>query len=60
MLNHYWEKSYCCESLLDLEGMGLTQNCIIVGDFNTKIHINEKRGGSIVRDPSNKKLEDLM
>jgi hypothetical protein len=60
MSNSYREKEECWESLLGLEGMGYAQNCIIVGDFNTTIHIKEKRGGSIVRDPFREKMEDLM
>ena len=48
MLNSYREKTECWESLLGLEGMGYAQNCIIDRDFNTTIHIKEKRGGSIV------------
>jgi hypothetical protein len=33
---------------------------IIAGDFNTTLHHKEKKGGSIVRDPSREHLEDLI
>jgi hypothetical protein len=36
------------------------QNCIIGGDFNTTMHLTEKRGGSIVRDSSRERMEDLI
>jgi len=36
------------------------QNCITVRDFNTTMHPREKRGGSIVRDSSREKLENLI
>jgi hypothetical protein len=32
----------------------------VVCDFNTILHKFEKRGGSIVRDPMQEKMEDLL
>jgi len=45
---------------LGLGDFEYTQNCIIVGDFNTIMHLREKRGGSIVRDTSRKNMEHLI
>jgi hypothetical protein len=60
MPNNYWEKVECWDSLLGLGDSRFTQNCIIAGDFNTTMHLREKRGGSIVRDPSRENMEDLI
>jgi hypothetical protein len=60
MPNNYWEKVECWESLLGIKDAGFLQNCIIAGDFNTTMHINEKRGGSIVRDPFRERMEDMV
>jgi hypothetical protein len=43
-----------------IKDSGFHQNCIIVGDFNTTMHVQEKRGGSIVRDPSREIMEDMV
>ena len=40
--------------MIDLE------NIIIAGDLNLTLHSSEKRGGSAVRDPARKWVEDLM
>ena len=34
--------------------------CIIIGEFNTTISLEEKKGGSKFRDPFGERLEDLM
>jgi hypothetical protein len=43
MPNNYWEKIECWESLMRVKEVGLHQNCIIVGDFNTTLHQGEKK-----------------
>jgi exonuclease III len=60
MPNNYWEKAECWESLLGIRDIGFHQNCIIVGDFNTTMHLSEKGGGSIVIYPSRENMEDLV
>lgn len=60
MPNNYWEKVECWESLMSIRDIRFQQNCIIVADFNTTMHLNEKREGSVVKDPSKKKMEDLV
>ena len=50
----FWEAlNLLCE---DLQG----KDSIVVGDFNATKSQVEKRGVSIVRDPSGEKMEDLM
>jgi hypothetical protein len=39
---------------------GFRKNCIIVGNFNTTLHQNEKKGGSTIRDPFRECMEDLV
>jgi hypothetical protein len=39
---------------------GFQQNCIIARNFNTTLHQNEKKGGSIVRDPFREHMEDMV
>ena len=34
--------------------------CILAGDFNITISLEEKKGGSKVRDPFGERLEDIM
>jgi hypothetical protein len=58
--NNYWEKVECWESLLGIKDVGFQQNCIMAGDFNTTLHINEKNGGSIVIDPFMECIEYLV
>jgi hypothetical protein len=55
MPNNYWEKIECWDSLLGLVDTGYTQNCIIVGDFNTTVHFLHGSGSS-----TREKMEDLM
>jgi hypothetical protein len=40
--------------------MKVSQSCIIVGDFNVTISSQEKKGGSMVRDPLREKVEELI
>jgi exonuclease III len=56
----YKEKEDCWCSLPSLKDFEVTKNDIVVGDFNVVLNIKEKRGGSIVRDPYKKNMEDLM
>jgi hypothetical protein len=58
MPNNYWEKLECWESLLCIRDCGFYQNCIILGDFNTILHLREKRGGYVIRDLSRENMED--
>ena len=34
--------------------------CIIAGDFNVTISVEERRGGSKIRDPFGERMEDLI
>jgi endonuclease/exonuclease/phosphatase family metal-dependent hydrolase len=58
--NHYNEKIECWQSLIDLAKENPPQNLIIAGDFNTTRAAMEKRGGSVVRDQFQERLEDLI
>jgi endonuclease/exonuclease/phosphatase family metal-dependent hydrolase len=60
MSNNPHEKLQCWNSLLDHQAMSSNSHLIITGDFNTTLHSKEKRGGSLVRDPSRENLEDLI
>jgi len=54
------EKRECWDSvrhLLDTENL---ENIIIAGDLNLTLPMEEKRGGTIVRDPAREWVEDLM
>ena len=57
---HYREKMYFWDSLLSLNVELHGKDIIIAGDFNTTKSSLEKRGGSIIRDPFDEKLEDLL
>lgn len=54
------EMEHCWNSLKGHKDISFRTNYIIVGDFNTMIHQNEKRGGSLVRDPHQEATEDLV
>jgi hypothetical protein len=43
MPNNYWEKIECWESLMKIKEVGLHNNCIIAGDFNTTLHQGGKK-----------------
>jgi hypothetical protein len=60
MPNKYWEKIECWESLMKIKEVGLHNNCIIAGDFNTTLHQEGKKGDSIVRDSFKECMEDLI
>lgn len=52
--NHYWDS---IRSLADSEDLA---NIIIAGDLNLTLSLSEKRGGSTVKDPARKWVEDLL
>jgi hypothetical protein len=60
MCNNYHEKQECWNSLLEFQDSDFASNCIFVGDFNMTLQKNEKKGGSIFRDPCREWMEDLM
>jgi len=60
MPNNHHEKIQCWKSLLGLQNLSTYSRFIIVGDFNTTLHPKEKRGGSLVRDPSREHMEDSI
>jgi len=45
---------------MKIKEVGLHNNCIIAGDFNTTLHQGGGKGGSIVRDPFRECMEDLV
>jgi exonuclease III len=56
----YKEKESCWNTLLDSKDTEHSHNNIIVGYFNVILNNEEKRGGSIIRDPFRENLEDLL
>jgi hypothetical protein len=60
MPNNYWEKVECWDSLMGIKNYGIHQNCTIVVDFNTTMHVQEKRGSSIVKYPSREIMEAMV
>jgi hypothetical protein len=56
----YHEKIDCWNSLQDLCDHFDHKDLIFAGDFNTTLHPKEKKGGSLVRDPSREHFDDLI
>lgn len=54
------EKRECWGSVRHLLESKNFENIIIAGDLNLTLHMEEKRGGTIVRDPAREWVEDLM
>jgi hypothetical protein len=54
------DKTICWNSLLSLQGIMSFAPLIFVGDFNTTLHVFEKRGIFLVRDSSREYMEDLV
>ena len=54
------EKKVCWDSIRNLADSENMENIIIVGDLNLILSLTEKRGGSIVRDPTREWVEDLL
>ena len=54
------EKRECWDSVRHLLESENLENIIIVGDLNLTLCMEEKRGGTIVRDPAREWVEDLM
>ena len=54
------EKKYCWDSILSYLLLHSPENIIIAGDLNVTLAVNEKKGGSPVRDPAREWVEDLM
>eukprot|EP00253_Pinus_taeda_P027574 PITA_27574 len=54
------EKKYCWDSILSYLSLHNPENIIIAGDMNVTLAVNEKKGGSPVRDPAREWVEDLM
>jgi exonuclease III len=53
------EKNHCWDSLQTYLQQNNLSNIILGGDFNVTLAQDEKRGGSIVRDPAREWVEDL-
>jgi exonuclease III len=54
------EKKDCWDSLHLLLNSHNTENLVVAGDLNVTLSLSEKKGGSIIRDPSREWVEDLM
>eukprot|EP00253_Pinus_taeda_P004106 PITA_04106 len=54
------EKKFCWDSILSYLSLNNPENIIIAGDMNVTLAVNEKKGGSPVRDPAREWVEDLM
>jgi exonuclease III len=57
---HIEEKKNCWKTLLDFLTSNDLENIILGGDLNVTLAQEEKRGGSIVRDPAREWVEDLI
>jgi len=57
---HIEEKKNCWKALLDYLTDNELENIILGGDLNVTLAQEEKRGGSIVRDPAREWVEDLI
>ena len=54
------EKRECWDSIRHLSESENLENIIVAGDLNLTLRMEEKRGGTIVRDPAREWVEDLM
>jgi exonuclease III len=54
------EKKDCWDSLRLFLNSHHTKNIVVAGDLNVTLSLAEKKGGTIVRDPSREWVEDLM
>lgn len=54
------EKKYCWDSIEAFLSLHRPENLIIAGDLNVTLDVNEKKGGSIVQDPSREWVEDTI
>jgi exonuclease III len=57
---HIEEKRICWETLQDFLQKNELDNIILGGDLNVTLSQEEKRGGSIVRDPAREWVEDII
>jgi exonuclease III len=57
---HIDEKRICWQSIQDYLIDNELENIILGGDLNVTLATEEKRGGSIVRDPAREWVEDLI
>jgi exonuclease III len=57
---HIEEKKHCWETLKDFLQQNELDNIILGGDLNVTLAQEEKRGGTIVRDPAREWVEDLI
>jgi ribonuclease HI/exonuclease III len=57
---HIDEKRLCWQSLQEFLSEKDLENIVIGGDLNVTLSAEEKRGGSIVRDPAREWVEDLI
>ena len=58
--HHIEEKRICWETLQDFLQKNELDNIILGGDLNVTLIQEEKRGGSIVRDPAKEWVEDII
>jgi exonuclease III len=54
------EKKECWDSIRHLLELEKLKNIIVAGDLNLTLRMEEKRGGTIIRDPASEWVEDLM
>eukprot|EP00253_Pinus_taeda_P035966 PITA_35966 len=54
------EKKLCWDSMLSYLSLNNPEKIIIASDMNVTLAVNEKKGGSPVRDPAREWVEDLM
>jgi exonuclease III len=54
------EKRECWDSIRHLSESENLENIIVAGDLNLTLRMEEKRGGTIIRDPAREWVEDLM
>jgi hypothetical protein len=56
----YQDKVHCWKSLVALRDQVSSSPYIFVGDFNTTLHVLEKREGNVVRDSTKEFMEVLL
>ena len=56
----YTEKKECWDSLKLYLNQHKPENLVVAGDINVTLTLAEKKGGSIVQDPTREWVEDLM